>query len=82
MFKACFLDEERDPVERWQELSRVQQGIVVLAGKREGTRRGSGTDLRFSIEGRTFINSDGQRNFPSGEVSRRRYTRRWKDISH
>lgn len=69
VFKACFLDDERDPVERWLELSREQQGIVDwLAGKREVHVEAPGTDLRFSIEGRTFINSDGKRNFPSGEV--------------
>lgn len=69
VFKACFLDDERDPVERWLELSREQQRIVDwLAGKRNVRVEAPNTDLRFSIEGRTFINSDGKRNFPSGEV--------------
>jgi aminopeptidase len=27
-----------------------------------------GTDLRLSVEGRSWVNSDGKRNFPSGEV--------------
>lgn len=69
VFGACFLDGEGDPVERWRELSREQQHIVDwLAGKRRVMIEGARTDLRFSIEGRSFINSDGKRNFPSGEV--------------
>ena len=69
VFKACFLDEERDPVERWLELSREQQRIVDwLAGKKRVHVEGPRTDLRFSIDGRIFVNSDGKRNFPSGEV--------------
>jgi aminopeptidase len=68
VFHACFLDEE-DPVARWKELSAYQQQIVDwLAGKKNLHVEGPETDLRMSIEGRTFINSDGKRNFPSGEV--------------
>jgi aminopeptidase len=40
----------------------------LLAGKKNLHVEGPETDLRMSIEGRTFINSDGKRNFPSGEV--------------
>ena len=69
VFRACFLDGEEDPAERWRALSREQQRIVDwLAGKRHVQVEGPRTDLNFSIEGRTFVNSDGKRNFPSGEV--------------
>lgn len=69
VFHACLLDGDEDPAERWLEVSRRQQGIVDwLAGKRELRVEAPGTDLTMSIEGRTFINSDGKRNFPSGEV--------------
>jgi aminopeptidase len=69
VFRACFLDSDEDPEERWRALSQEQQRIVDwLAGKRTVRVEGRRTDLRFSIEGRTFINSDGKRNFPSGEV--------------
>ena len=69
VFHACLLDGEEDPVDRWKALSREQQRIVDwLAGKHEVRVQGPNTDLRMSIEGRTFINSDGKRNFPSGEV--------------
>jgi aminopeptidase len=69
VFRACLLDDERDPAERWREVSREQQRIVDwLAGKKQLRVEAPGTDLEMSIEGRTFINSDGKRNFPSGEV--------------
>lgn len=69
VFKACLLDDERDPAERWREVSHEQQRIVDwLAGKKHLRIEAPGTDLEMSIEGRTFINSDGKRNFPSGEV--------------
>lgn len=69
VFHACLLDGEEDPAERWRGVSRQQQSIVDwLEGKREVHVEGPGTDLSMSIDGRTFINSDGKRNFPSGEV--------------
>jgi aminopeptidase len=69
VFRACFLDTEEDPAERWRALSRDQQRIVDwLDGKRHVQVEGPRTDLSFSIEGRNFVNSDGKRNFPSGEV--------------
>ncbi len=69
VFRACLLDGEEDPAERWREVSREQQRIVDwLAGKHQVHLEAPDTDLTMSIEGRTFINSDGKRNFPSGEV--------------
>jgi aminopeptidase len=69
VFHACLLDGEDDPVDRWKAVSREQQRIVDwIAGKKSVHVEAPGTDLTMSIEGRTFINSDGKRNFPSGEV--------------
>jgi aminopeptidase len=69
VFHACFLDGEEDPAERWRAVSREQQRIVDwLDGKRHIHVVAPGTDLTMSIEGRNFVNSDGKRNFPSGEV--------------
>ena len=69
VFRGCLLDGEGDPIERWKEMSRMQQRIVDwLAGKRQVHVEGPDIDLRVSIEERTFVNSDGKRNFPSGEV--------------
>ena len=67
VYRACFLDDE-DPVARWQELSKQQERYVQwLRGKHAVHVRGQDTDLTLSIDGRTFINSDGHFNFPDGE---------------
>ncbi len=67
VFDVCFLNDP-DPIAKWQELS-VQQQILVnwLNGHKQVHIRGEGTDLTLSIADRIFINSDGKRNFPSGE---------------
>ena len=67
VYEACFLNSA-DPAERWREVGRQQQFYVDwLKGKERVHIVGPDTDLRLSITGRTFRNSDGQRNFPSGE---------------
>ena len=68
VYGACFADRE-DPVAEWQKLSNMQQKLVdYLKGKKEIVVKGPHVDLTLSIEGRTFINSDGKRNMPSGEI--------------
>ena len=48
------------------------QAKARLIGKLEGAKEiritGEDTDITLSVEGRTWINSDGRRNMPSGEV--------------
>jgi aminopeptidase len=67
VFDVCFLNEP-DPIARWKELSGQQQHFVDwLAGHRQVHIVGEGTHLSLSIKDRIFINSDGKRNFPSGE---------------
>jgi aminopeptidase len=66
--RALFLDRP-DPVEAWRELSARQQRLVErLSSAREIRIEAEGTDLRLNVEGRTWVNSDGRRNMPSGEV--------------
>ncbi len=65
---ACKLDRE-DPVAAWMELRDEQQRLIDwLDGKKEIRLTSPDTDLTLSVEGRTWVNSDGRRNFPSGEI--------------
>ncbi len=67
VFDVCFLNDP-DPIARWKALSRQQQRLVDwLVGRQRVHILGEGTDLSLSIKDRRFINSDGKRNFPSGE---------------
>lgn len=66
--RALFLDRP-DPVEAWRELSDRQAALVErLGAAREIRIEAEGTDLRLRVDGRTWINSNGRRNMPSGEV--------------
>ena len=68
VLSACKLDRD-DPVAAWLELKAEQQRLIDwLDGKKEVHLSGPDIDLTLSIEGRTWINSDGKRNFPSGEI--------------
>jgi aminopeptidase len=66
--RALFLDRD-DPVAAWGAL-RAQQARLIdrLAGASELRIEAEGTDLRLGVAGRTWVNSDGRRNMPSGEV--------------
>ncbi|MBN1642064.1 MAG: aminopeptidase [Anaerolineae bacterium] len=68
VYGACMPDMD-DPVGHWQRFSAWQQKIVDwLAGKEQVHVIAPDTDLHLKIGGRTFINSDGKHNMPSGEV--------------
>jgi aminopeptidase len=66
--RATFLDRE-DPAAAWGELRALQARLIErLSGASELRIEAEGTDLRLSVAGRTWVNSDGRRNMPSGEV--------------
>ena len=68
VYSACHADKD-DPVAEWLNVSREQQHLVDwLKGKDKVRVQGPNVDLSLSIAGRTFINSDGKRNMPSGEI--------------
>lgn len=68
VYGATFCDRE-DPVAEWNNIYNMQQGKVdYLKGKKRITLKGPHIDLSLSVEGRTFINSDGKANMPSGEI--------------
>lgn len=68
IFGACNLFEP-DPQQAWLNRRHDQQKIVDLLNSRDKIQyKGEGIDITFSTKGRTWINSDGQTNMPSGEV--------------
>jgi aminopeptidase len=68
VYGAC-LPDRSDPIGYWKRFSAWQQKIVDwFQGKKRVHITGPETDLRFSIEGRRFINCDGKANMPDGEV--------------
>ncbi|KAB8141171.1 aminopeptidase [Chloroflexia bacterium SDU3-3] len=68
VYAATFADQP-DPIACWTDIRQSQQRLVDwLKGKREVVVRGPNIDMTLSIDGRSFINSDGKRNMPSGEI--------------
>jgi aminopeptidase len=65
---SMFLDRP-DPVAAWRALGERQAGLVdFMSGVRDIRIEADGTDLTLSVAGRKWINSDGRRNMPSGEI--------------
>ncbi len=69
VFAAGMLDHA-DPVAAWKQISQRQQRLVdFLQGKSDyHVVADNGTDVRLSVNDRTWINCDGHENFPDGEV--------------
>jgi len=69
VFEACKLFEA-DPIQAWQNVRKEQQVIVDYLNNTELVKykNNTGTNISFSTKGRTWINSDGRTNMPSGEV--------------
>ena len=65
---ALFLDQP-DPVAAWGGLHAFQERLIERLEKaREIRIEADGTDVTLNVKGRTWVNSDGKRNMPSGEV--------------
>jgi aminopeptidase len=65
---ALFLDRP-DPPAAWRELNDRQASLADrLNQAREIRIEAEGTDLTLRVDGRTWINSNGKHNMPSGEV--------------
>ena len=68
VFNACKLNQP-DPTAAWLAVRKMQQGIVDHLNTCTSIHYVSEKmNIRFSTKGRTWINSDGQNNMPSGEV--------------
>jgi aminopeptidase len=68
VYATTFADQP-DPIRQWKKLSAMQQRLIGrLRGADEIRIVGAGSDLKFSVKGRTFINADGRNNMPDGEI--------------
>jgi aminopeptidase len=68
VYAATFVDKD-DPVAEWVKIHDEQQRLVDwLKGKKEVKVRSPHADLVLSIQDRSFINSAGKQNMPSGEI--------------
>jgi aminopeptidase len=66
--RALFLDQP-DPPAGWRALHDRQARLIETLAEAEQIRiEAPGTDLELNVAGRTWQNSDGRRNLPSGEV--------------
>ena len=69
VFKAGMLHLP-DPVAAWKKIHTTQQRVADSLNKAREVRfvAPGGTDIRFGVRGRRWINCDGINNFPDGEV--------------
>ncbi|HET8523343.1 MAG TPA: aminopeptidase [Thermomicrobiales bacterium] len=68
VLQACKLDTP-DPVAAWKEQDARQETLIDwLKGKSEVHLTGPDTDLTLSVADRVWINANGKKNFPDGEV--------------
>ena len=68
LMKAMLLDTD-NPAAAWKAFSNEQQRYVDYLSHVETLRFvANDTDLTMSVGGRKWVNSDGHKNFPSGEV--------------
>lgn len=68
VYGAMFLNDD-DPAARWRQLGAAQQRWVERLAEADTVHiQGPGTDLTLSVKGRRWVNSDGKRNMPSGEI--------------
>ncbi len=68
VYGATYADQD-DPVAKWMEVHNRQQRLVDwLKGKDRVEVRGPNVDLTLSIKDRVFINADGEKNMPDGEI--------------
>jgi aminopeptidase len=66
---ALFLDRPAGAVAAWRELGAFQAQLIGrLKGAKQLRIQAPGTDLTLDVRKRTWVNSDGKRNMPSGEV--------------
>ncbi|HHN82161.1 MAG TPA: aminopeptidase [Methanomicrobia archaeon] len=68
VYNACLFKED-DPIQAWEKISAQQEKICEWLNERDEIRYvGLDTDITFATGGRRWVNCDGHKNFPDGEV--------------
>ena len=68
VYSSMYLFDD-DPVAKWQEVHNFQAKLIDrLKVADEVHLKGEGTDLKMRVKDRVWVNSDGHKNMPSGEV--------------
>lgn len=68
VMRAMFLDRA-DPVAAWAEIREMQARLIERISRADQVHiKSPNADLTLSVKGRTWANSDGKRNMPSGEI--------------
>ena len=68
VYSACLVDK-KDPIAEWKKVSKSQEGMVKYLNKVDKLEfYGEDTELKMSVKGKVWVNSDGKHNMPSGEV--------------
>jgi aminopeptidase len=68
VYSSCFLNEN-DPLAKWRQFEKKQQKIVDFLNRRKNIHfKGTDIDISFSTKGRKWINGNGTKNMPCGEI--------------
>ena len=68
VYRSCLVDK-KDPIAEWKKIHEKQEKICEFLNRvSEIHIVGEDTDLTLNVKDRKWINSDGKRNMPSGEV--------------
>jgi aminopeptidase len=68
VYRAGFLDAD-DPIAEWRRFGEELEGVAALLGRTSEVRVvAEDTDLTVAVDGRHWVPSKGEENFPDGEV--------------
>jgi aminopeptidase len=68
VYGSCLVDRE-DPIAEWKRIQKEQEKICNFLNKVSEIRFvGEDTDLKMNVKGRKWINGNGEKNMPDGEV--------------
>jgi aminopeptidase len=68
VYSSCLVDQE-DPIVEWKKIHKQQEKICQFLNQTDEIHIvGENTDLTFNVRSRKWMNCDGKRNMPDGEV--------------